>query len=107
MENKFPLMAMSIADFRQEVEKIVSELCIEKEKNNPLDLRNENFKLIPRTQVRRLLNVADPTLITWEKKGIIKSYRMGRRVYYNSDEVQAIILNNPSKLGQGGEALKK
>lgn len=107
MENKFPLMAMSIADFRREVEKIVSEICTAKGENKQPDDRSDNFKLIPRTQVKKLLGVADPTLIMWEHKGLIKSYRMGRRVFYNMDEVQEIILNNPGKLGQSAEALTK
>lgn len=53
-----------------------------------------NEKLINRKKLMQLLGISAPTVIIWEKEGRIKSYRLGRKLYYNLDEIENLILSN-------------
>ncbi len=44
---------------------------------------------LTRTGLRAEFGICDQTAINWEKKGLIKSYRLGRRVMYKRAEVIA------------------
>ena len=47
--------------------------------------KDEN--LLTRKQAKELLNISFPTLSDWTKKKKIKSYGIGRRVYYKKNEI--------------------
>ena len=52
-------------------------------------LVNKNqTNLIGRKELMKLLNVSEPTLITWGQKGKIPEIRIGKAVRYNYDEVK-------------------
>ena len=44
-----------------------------------------------RQQVKDLLNVDLSTIWSWTKRGKLKAYGIGNRVYYRRDEVEAAI----------------
>ena len=44
-------------------------------------------KLLSRTETAKLLSVNVSTLHNWHKKGILKPYSLGGRVYYKYSEI--------------------
>lgn len=48
-------------------------------------------KYITREEVCNLLKIDKSTLWSWTKKGKLKSYGIGARVYYKQDEVEMAI----------------
>ncbi|MGL4956533.1 MAG: helix-turn-helix domain-containing protein [Bacteroidales bacterium] len=43
---------------------------------------------LTRRELAKRLSVTFPTLHDWTRKGILKAYRMGKRVYYKASEVE-------------------
>lgn len=58
----------------------------ELENTKPVETKNDN-DLITRKEVSILLNISLPTLNVYSRKGLLKSYRMGSRVFYKRNEV--------------------
>jgi excisionase family DNA binding protein len=50
-------------------------------------------KYLSRLEVSTLLKISLPTLNEWTKLGWLKSYKIGNRVLYQSDEVEASLQN--------------
>ena len=48
----------------------------------------EDVKYLTRKQVASILSISLPTLHDWVKKKILKSYRVGNRVYFKSNELE-------------------
>jgi len=46
-------------------------------------------KYLTRTEVAKLLHISLPTLSDWTKTGRLKSYRIGSRVLYKREEIDA------------------
>jgi len=44
-------------------------------------------KILTRDQVKEKLNIATGTLYNWEKAGILKPTRIGRRVYFLESDI--------------------
>lgn len=53
------------------------------------------------TDVCRMLNVSDRTVRAWRKKGYLKGYVTGGRVYYSRQEIDAVIRSNA--IGEDGK----
>ena len=51
----------------------------------------EKEEILTRKDVAELLHVTRQTVINYTKKGLLKSYKLGRRVLYLKDEVLAVI----------------
>ena len=49
------------------------------------------LETLTRREVAELLHVTKQTVINYTKKGMLKSYKVGRRVLYLKDEVVAVI----------------
>jgi len=49
----------------------------------------EPTKLMTRQEVAEFLSIALVTVSDWTKKGILKSYKYGNRVYFKRSEVEA------------------
>jgi len=47
----------------------------------------ENDELLNINEVCELLHVSKVTIHKWKKKKLIKSYRIGRKIYFKRDEV--------------------
>jgi excisionase family DNA binding protein len=45
-------------------------------------------KYLTRKEVSKLLSISLPTLHDWVKRGLIKSYRCGNRVFFKSSEIE-------------------
>ena len=54
---------------------------------DPKDSEKHNSDIISRKEVCEILQVSLPTLHNWNKSGILKNSRIGRRVYYLKSEV--------------------
>lgn len=54
----------------------------------------ENKNLITRKEVANILGVTLPTVIDWEKKGIITGYRIGNRIRYKEEEIFKVVTDN-------------
>ena len=54
----------------------------------------ENNNLITRMETAKILGVTLPTVIDWEKKGIITGYRIGHRIRYKEAEILEAVTNN-------------
>jgi len=61
----------------EEFEKLKEDLFTEREKD----------ELLSRLETADLLKISLPTLLDWRKKGIVKPYKMGNRVYYKRAEI--------------------
>jgi excisionase family DNA binding protein len=51
----------------------------------------ERKETLTRKDVAELLHVTKQTVINYTKSGLLRSYKMGRRVLYLKDEVLAVI----------------
>ena len=49
------------------------------------------METLNRREVAELLHVTTQTVINYTKKGVLKSYKVGRRVLYLKEEVVAVI----------------
>ena len=49
------------------------------------------LETLTRREVAELLHVTTQTVINYTKKGILKSYKVGRRVLYLKEEIIAVI----------------
>ena len=59
-------------------------------------LKNDDSnELLTREEVCKMLKVSNTTLFNWNNEGILKNYKVGRRVYYKREDV--INLGNPLK----------
>ena len=47
----------------------------------------ENERPLSQSEAVQFLGKSRQTLITWRKKGVIKGYKLGGRVYYKSSEL--------------------
>lgn len=50
-------------------------------------VEKEKEKLLSREETADLLKISLPTLLDWRKKGIVKPYKLGKRVYYKRHEI--------------------
>lgn len=55
--------------------------------------KTEQQEIIDRSELRRRLSVSNPTIIRWEKKGIIPTLRIGSAVRYNWPAVVSSLEN--------------
>lgn len=46
------------------------------------------LNLLTQEQLSDLLSVHPTTLINWHKKGLIRKYQLGRRVYYKPSDIE-------------------
>lgn len=58
---------------------------------------SENNDLITRRETAKILGVTLPTVIDWEKKGIITGYRIGNRIRYKHSEILEAVTNNKTR----------
>jgi len=52
---------------------------------------------IGRKEASEILGVTYPTLLDWNKKGIITPYKVGNRVRYKRSEIEQVIINSNKK----------
>lgn len=52
----------------------------------------KSFDLMTRKEVKTLLSIDYSTLYLWTKKGILKSYGIGNRIYYKRAEIEEALI---------------
>ena len=53
--------------------------------------KNEPEKMYSRDEACKLLHITFPTLWKWEKEGLIKGQRAGRRVLFSAEEINRVM----------------
>lgn len=55
------------------------------------EAKNEPQKMYSRTEACKVLHITVPTLWRWEKEGLIKGQRAGRRVLFSTEEINRVM----------------
>jgi hypothetical protein len=84
MENSIMLHNIAPADLEELIRKVVSEQLQEFRKNNTTESPDE---LLTREDACLLLKISLTSLWNWTKKGKLKAYGIGNRVYYKRGEL--------------------
>jgi len=71
-----------------ELKEVIHELILETKKEKPVEY-------LTRQQVAKMLKISLVTISEWNKKGILKPYRIGRLVRYKSNELQDALTRIP------------
>ncbi len=86
---------ISLEDMTSIMRKIIaSELQKAKELNSPTP-KDDSDKILTREEVCKLLKVSTTTLHNWNISKILVNQKVGRRVYYMTSDVLAVL--NPLK----------
>lgn len=59
----------------------------EHQKSIIINDQTESNILLTRQEASTLLKVSFPTLWSWNKSGILRAQKMGKKVFYNKDDV--------------------
>lgn len=62
-----------------------------RKENIPNALTNSSWPYIPRDRVLKLLDVSIMTLDEWNRKNILKKRKIGGKVYYKLEEIEAVL----------------
>lgn len=54
-------------------------------------------EIISRDELCKRLNITEPTVIRWEKRGLIPAFRIGSNVRYNWTKVVETLENKPKR----------
>ncbi|MEL6834564.1 MAG: helix-turn-helix domain-containing protein [Bacteroidota bacterium] len=57
----------------------------------------EPLQYLTRRQVAEMLSISLVTVNDWRKKGILKAYKIGNRVYFKRHEVEAALVEIKSR----------
>lgn len=92
IERVVEITSMNAEELRCSINSIVKELRELKDKIKPVD---ETVLLSP-YEVCKWLSISKPTLVSWTKKKLLKSYKIGNRVYYKQIEILGLIDHSKS-----------
>ncbi|MNQ42530.1 Helix-turn-helix domain protein [compost metagenome] len=84
MESAIMLQNLSPMDLEELIRKVVSEQLEEFRKNNSIEKPDE---LLTREEACLLLKISLTSLWNWTKKGKLKAYGIGNRVFYKRGEL--------------------
>lgn len=84
MENSIMLHNLAPNDLEELIRKVVSEQLEEFRKNNSIEKPDE---LLTREEACLLLKISLTSLWNWTKKGKLKAYGIGNRVFYKRGEL--------------------
>ena len=51
-------------------------------------------KLITRKQLQELLDISYTTILRWEKSEFLNGYKIGKKVYYASEDIENLLTKN-------------
>ncbi|MFH1527894.1 MAG: helix-turn-helix domain-containing protein [Bacteroidota bacterium] len=83
MENNFVLFSMSPEDFLSKMKGVVSEIFSEHQN------KKEEKEILNHAEICELLGIASSTLHKWKAQKKIPFRRLGKRVFFNRNEVLA------------------
>ena len=55
---------------------------------------NQPKEYLSADEVCNRLSITKPTIHEWRKRGILKSYKLGSRVYYRFDEIESAMITD-------------
>src|SRR5215203_1266052 len=96
MENQI-LYSVKITDLLNQIEQIIDKRLV-----SLAPQREDRSEYITRKEVASILKITLPTLHDWTKLGWVKGYKIGSRVLYKRNEIEAAIegvLNQKHKKG--------
>lgn len=76
------LQGITVEDLLQRIEAIVEKKIEEKIKVE------KPVQMMTRKEVAAYFKVSVVTVYTWTKEGLLPSYRIGRKVFYRSNEIE-------------------
>ncbi len=85
------MIVISLEELQNKFAEIVENKISNLLKSNSHQEDNEKKQYATREDVSKRLRISLPTLNNLTKDGIIKSYRIGRRVLYKWDEVESVL----------------
>ena len=92
MENTIQFVGITPDNFLNElVNKVKTALLTDLEKSFK---DNEPNRYYTAEQICERFSITKPTIHEYRKRNIIKSYRLGSRVYYRLDEIEAAMVIN-------------
>lgn len=71
----------------EELAELISEKLLHKLEVFKKELDKNEEVLLRREEVQKILKVSLVTIWNWTKIGLLKSYRLGNRIYYKKHEV--------------------
>lgn len=96
MEKQFlQIESLGAAELLSRLERI--ECAILSNSNSPQTTKEANKpNLMTRREVADLLRVSLVTVNDWVRKGVLKAYKMGNRVYFKVSEVESSMIQKGS-----------
>lgn len=79
-------MSVNITISRDDLECVIRKIVSEAMAEN----KAARQELLPKGEVCKRLGVSDSTLWKWDKVGYLKRVKIGRSVFYNSDDIKKI-----------------
>jgi phage terminase Nu1 subunit (DNA packaging protein) len=61
-------------------------------------VQTDQKRLITRRQASEIIPVSNPTWWRWEQRGIVRPRRIGRRTFYDLDEIRALAEHGAQEL---------
>lgn len=92
MENAILITPEVLHDFCKEIASAVAEALQQREKIAIKD------QIMSKKEVCEFLGIGLTTLWAWERSGMLVSFKIGRKVYYNTDDVMGLLTNHISSL---------
>ena len=97
MQNELVLTTLDFDSLKQAIdETIINELQKLKPEQEPNKTSSPEYLTI--NEVSKLFKCSLPTIWSWRKKGYLKAYSIGRRIFFKSNEIENS-LKNLSELG--------
>ncbi|OPB95976.1 hypothetical protein BAS10_10050 [Elizabethkingia meningoseptica] len=88
-------MQQNVIQFSQitveELGKFIEEKVCKAFENFVLTKKSEEKSVYTRDETAKLLDVCLTTLFHWNKQGILKAKKIGKRVYYSKTDVQTLL----------------
>ncbi len=82
---------ISQEDFFKKIELIVEEKLKEQLHHLQFGLPKGDLLYLKRKEVVKILDVSLQTIYNWERKGLLKSYKIGGKVFYKRDDLAKAI----------------
>jgi len=86
--NEILLNGINVDELLQRIGELIDSKL---DKNTSLPTKSNHQTFLSRNEVAKLLKISLPTLNEWTKLNWLQSYKIGNRVLYKSDEVEAAI----------------
>ena len=88
-------------DFWKQIREIIREEINELQQEKPHQIPGLPYKQLYKTEdICQLFQVSKPTINAWNKTGILKPFRLGRKVFFKHNDIQELLQNQFQKNGR-------